>query len=75
MSIITNYLYKGMLSKYGACKSFDESGRGYCRSEAVVCVYILKASNAKRVYATLVHSKNNSDGNKEQGLYLCSIHD
>ena len=32
-----------------------------------MAVYLQKASTAKRVYATLVHSKTNSDGNKDQG--------
>jgi fatty acid synthase len=54
----------GMLSPDGSCKSFDASGNGYCRSEAVVAIFLQKTSDAKRIYATLVHSKNNSDGNK-----------
>ncbi|KAK2153659.1 hypothetical protein LSH36_290g03081 [Paralvinella palmiformis] len=58
----------GMLSPDGACKSFDASGNGYCRSEAVVAIYIQKAKCARRIYATLVHSKNNCDGNKQQGI-------
>lgn len=43
-------------------------GNGYCRSEAVVCVFLQKEESAKRIYATLVHSRSNSDGNKEQGI-------
>jgi len=45
-------------------------GDGYCRSEAIVAVYLQKSESAKRVYATLVHSKTNSDGYKDQGIYL-----
>lgn len=56
-----------MLSPEGSCKSFDASGNGYSRSEAIVAVYLRKAPVAKRIYATIVHTKNNSDGYKEQG--------
>ncbi|XP_041363356.1 fatty acid synthase-like [Gigantopelta aegis] len=62
------FLKLGMLSPDGACKSFDAAGNGYCRSEAIVAIYIQKTSVAKRVYSTIVHSKNNSDGAKEQGI-------
>lgn len=58
----------GMLSSVGCCKSFDESGSGYCRSESVVAVYLQKAVKARRVYATVVHAKNNADGAKDQGI-------
>lgn len=58
----------GMLSTYGACKAFDASGKGYCRSEAIVAIYLQKSSCARRIYASLVHSKTNSDGFKDQGI-------
>ena len=44
-------------------------GNGYCRSEGIVAIYIQKESEAKRIYCSVVHSKNNSDGNKSQGNY------
>ena len=43
-------------------------GNGYVRSEAAVVIYLQKSSAAKRVYATVVHAKTNTDGNKEQGI-------
>jgi fatty acid synthase len=43
-------------------------GNGYCRSEAVVVVFLQKEPAAKRIYATLVHARSNSDGNKDQGI-------
>lgn len=43
------------------------AGDGYCRSEGIVAIHIQKVSAAHRVYTTIVHSKNNADGNKEQG--------
>jgi len=41
---------------------------GYCRSETIVAVYLQKKESAKRIYATLVHSKSNSDGYKDRGI-------
>ncbi|EDV19158.1 uncharacterized protein TRIADDRAFT_62374 [Trichoplax adhaerens] len=57
-----------MLSPEGACKSFDISGNGYCRSEGIVSLLLLKKSQAKRNYATVIHSKSASDGFKQQGI-------
>ncbi|XP_046659342.1 fatty acid synthase isoform X2 [Homalodisca vitripennis] len=57
-----------MLSPQGMCKAFDASGNGYVRSEAAVVVYLQKASDAKRVYATIVNAKTNTDGYKSQGI-------
>lgn len=57
-----------MLSTDGKCKAFDSSGNGYVRSETASVIYLQKASNAKRVYATVVNSKINTDGHKEQGI-------
>ncbi|XP_053145655.1 fatty acid synthase [Hemicordylus capensis] len=62
------FMKLGMLSPDGACKSFDASGNGYCRSEAVVVVFLTKKSMAKRIYATIVNSGSNTDGFKEQGV-------
>lgn len=62
------FMKLGMLSPEGACKSFDSSGNGYCRSEAAVAVLLTKRSAAKRVYATVVNAGNNTDGYKEQGV-------
>lgn len=62
------FLKLGMLSPAGSCRSFDQSGDGYCRSEAVAAIILQKASNARRVYATVVHAKSNTDGYKEQGI-------
>lgn len=58
----------GMLSPQGMCKAFDSSGNGYVRSEAAVVLYIQKASNARRIYASILGAKVNTDGYKEQGI-------
>jgi len=57
-----------MLSKSGCCKTFDVSGDGYVRSEAIGTVFLQKSSVARRVYATLISSRANCDGNKAQGI-------
>ncbi|XP_065591318.1 fatty acid synthase [Cyrtonyx montezumae] len=62
------FMKLGMLSPDGACKAFDVSGNGYCRSEAVVVVLLTKRSMAKRIYATIVNAGSNTDGFKEQGV-------
>lgn len=67
--IITDeYYLKGVLSADGHCKSFDEAANGYARSEAISLVFLQKAKDAKRVYATFIHGKTNCDGFKEQGI-------
>ncbi|KAL7989496.1 hypothetical protein Chor_012162 [Crotalus horridus] len=62
------FMKLGMLSPEGTCKSFDAEGNGYCRSEAVVAVFLTKKPKAKRIYATIVNSGINTDGFKEQGV-------
>lgn len=57
-----------MLSPDGACKAFDADGKGYVRSETVAVVFLQKSKDARRVYATVIHSKTNTDGNKVQGI-------
>lgn len=58
----------GMLSPQGMCKAFDSTGNGYVRSEAVVVIFLQKASAARRIYASVLGAKTNTDGNKEQGI-------
>ncbi|NXU42098.1 FAS synthase, partial [Drymodes brunneopygia] len=62
------FMKLGLLSRDGACKTFDVSGDGYCRSEAAVVVLLTKRSMAKRIYATIVNAGINTDGFKEQGV-------
>jgi len=50
------------------------AGDGYCRSEAIMAVYLQKKESAKRIYATVVHSKIKSDGHKDQGNLLVRKH-
>lgn len=62
------FLKLGMLSSAGSCRSFDQSGDGYCRTEAVAAIFLQRVSHAKRNYVTVVHAKSNTDGYKEQGI-------
>ena len=57
-----------MLSNDGACRAFDSNGTGYVRSETVATVFIQKRNDAKRLYATILHSKTNTDGWKKDGI-------
>ncbi|XP_015179002.1 PREDICTED: fatty acid synthase [Polistes dominula] len=58
----------GVLSRDGICKSFDKDANGYTRSETVAVVFLQKARDAKRIYATFSHAKTNCDGYKEEGI-------
>ncbi|KAF7404747.1 hypothetical protein HZH66_003653 [Vespula vulgaris] len=58
----------GVLNQDGCCKVFDEDANGYTRSEGVSVVFLQKAKTAKRIYATIVHTKTNCDGYKKEGI-------
>ncbi|XP_062142806.1 fatty acid synthase [Drosophila sulfurigaster albostrigata] len=57
-----------MLSPDGSCKAFDESGNGYVRSDGCVVLLLQRTSAAKRVYASILNVRTNTDGYKEQGI-------
>ncbi|XP_077526205.1 fatty acid synthase-like [Haemaphysalis longicornis] len=63
-----NFSRLGLLSDDGKCKPFDCDGRGYVRSETVGVCFLQWASDARRVYAKVVHVKANSDGYKTDGI-------
>lgn len=58
----------GVLSPKGFCRPFDEKANGYMRSETVSVIYLQKAKDAKRIYATIVHAKTNCDGYKQESI-------
>lgn len=58
----------GVLSDDGYCRPFDKNANGYTRSEAVCVLFLQRARDAKRVYGTVVYSKANCDGFKEEGI-------
>ena len=57
-----------MLSDDGRSKCMDANADGYCRSEAVVSVLLQKKSVAKRIYATVLNTRTNTDGWKPEGI-------
>ncbi|XP_021929707.1 fatty acid synthase-like [Zootermopsis nevadensis] len=64
----------GVLSHQGRCKVFDNDADGYARSEAACVMFLQKTRDAKRIYATVVHAKNNSDGFTDEGILHPSRH-
>ncbi|KAI1291794.1 Fatty acid synthase [Halotydeus destructor] len=57
-----------MLSPDGKCKHLDSSANGYVRSDTVAAIFMQKKPEAKRIYATLIHAKTNTDGYKKEGI-------
>lgn len=58
----------GMLSAEGMCRAFDENGAGYVRSDGCVALFLQKSSDSRRIYASILNAKTNTDGFKEQGI-------
>lgn len=50
------------------CKAFDESGNGYVRSDGCVVTFLQRSTDARRVYATILNVRTNTDGAKDQGI-------
>ncbi|XP_014487515.1 PREDICTED: fatty acid synthase-like, partial [Dinoponera quadriceps] len=67
-NISLKFFQLGILFNDGYCKTFDASGIGYMRSEAIAILYIQKGKDARRIYATYVYAKTNSDGFKHEGI-------
>lgn len=57
-----------MISMDGKCKYLDSSADGYVRSETCAVCVLQKSSDAKRIYATVVEAKTNTDGYKDAGI-------
>ena len=62
-----------MTSPDGKSKCLDAKANGYAKSEACAAAFLQKKSEAKRNYGTIVHSKTNTDGFKENGLTFPNI--
>jgi len=60
------------LSPDGNCRPFIGTD-GYVRSETVAAIYLQKAKHAKRIYASCLSVKTNSDGYKEEGITYPSM--
>jgi fatty acid synthase len=58
----------GVVSKDGFCRPFDKDASGFTRAETNCVLFLQRRIDAKRVYATVLHSKTNCDGFKEEGI-------
>ena len=52
----------------GACKAFDESGNGYVRSDGCVVTFLQRSTDSRRIYASILNVRTNTDGAKDQGI-------
>ncbi|XP_060517181.1 fatty acid synthase-like [Cylas formicarius] len=59
-------------SKDGKSKSFDDNADGFVRVEPIIAMFLQKSKDSKRIYATVVHAKRNSDGFKDAGIVFQS---
>lgn len=57
-----------MISRDGKSKCMDASANGYARGEAVVAIFLQKKCHAKRIYASILNCKSNTDGWKAEGV-------
>ncbi|CAG9765257.1 unnamed protein product [Ceutorhynchus assimilis] len=62
------YTDMGLLSPDGSTKAFDIDAKGYTRSDGVVVLYLQKASEAKRSYASIVNIATMFDGDREGNI-------
>ncbi|XP_034666101.1 fatty acid synthase [Drosophila subobscura] len=62
------FLRLGIVSMDGACKTFDAAANGYARADTCAVVLLQRRSEAKRVYASILNVRTNTDGFKEQGV-------
>jgi fatty acid synthase len=67
-----NYSILGALTMNGFSCVFDEKADGFVRAEAACVFYLQKAKDAKRIYATIVHSKTNAGGSNDKGIFFPS---
>ena len=70
----TNHIYQSthINSKDGIPKVWDEKADGFVRGETVATLFLQRISKAKRIYANILHTKTNIDGNKKMGMFFPS---
>jgi fatty acid synthase len=70
----TNHIFQTtrLNSFDGIPKVWDESADGFVRGETVACLFLQRKDNAKRIYATVLNSGVNIDGNKTMGMFFPS---
>lgn len=57
-----------VISTEGVSKTFSADRNGYVRSEGVVSLFIQKAKDCRRAYATVIGTGTNCDGYKKEGI-------
>jgi len=62
------FLRLGIVSHDGSCKTFDAAANGYARADTCAVVLLQRRKEAKRVYASILNVRTNTDGFKEQGV-------
>ncbi|KAH8412789.1 hypothetical protein KR009_005739 [Drosophila setifemur] len=62
------FLRLGIVSHDGACKTFDAAANGYARADTCAVVLLQRRKEAKRLYASILNVRTNTDGFKEQGV-------
>jgi fatty acid synthase len=70
----TNHMYQSghINSSDGTSRVWDEMADGFVRGETVACLFLQKKPDAKRIYATVIHSRTNIDGHKKMGMLFPS---
>jgi fatty acid synthase len=51
----------------GFCRPFDHEADGYVKSESAGVLFLQRKRDAKRIYASILHTKTNCDGRNEEG--------
>lgn len=65
----TSEFYKlQMLSKNGQCRTYCKNRGGYVRSETISSIFLQRKSKSRRIYATILGGKRNTDGYKIEGI-------
>ena len=64
--------HSGLSSRRGISAAFDESADGFAKGDGTACLLLQKRSTAKRVYATVLSSRVNADGRKNDGMFIMS---
>ncbi|KAH8298247.1 hypothetical protein KR018_011847 [Drosophila ironensis] len=62
------FLRLGIVSHDGSCKTFDAAANGYARADTCAVVLLQRRKEAKRIYASILNVRTNTDGFKEQGV-------
>lgn len=58
----------GVLSPDGVCWAYDNRGNGFIRAETIAVMFLQRRSDAKRIYAEIVHVACSNDGYKSTGI-------